>query len=169
MKRLLFLLFLFFFNSCSKECKLTPIPENVFELNKIKERNILNYGDEIDSIIFVDEYDIYTDKSYKGLMKYEECGHSKSYSVEFRNEPIQICLNKTEKKGLELCLYGWFNNSSNDKYIILSEKKLSENREYTFYRNTNSDSLKCQIKELTLKGYKIESITTLDNKKWVLK
>ena len=105
--------------SCSKECTLVPISENIFDLKKVNERNILNCVNEVDSIIFVDQYDFYTEKSFKGPMKYEECGHSKSYSIEFRNEPIQICLNKNEKKGLELSQYGWFNNLANNNDIIV--------------------------------------------------
>ena len=146
-----FFLFLIFFNSCSKECTLKRIPENVFELKKIKERNVLIYKNETDSLIYTDEYNIYTKESYKGIMKLEECGHSKSYTCEFRKEPLQICLDKYNENNLELSLYGWFNNLSNSNSIILTEAELLRKKEYVFHRNTNCDSIKSQIKEVVLK------------------
>ena len=167
-----FLFLLILFNSCSdtKKCDLKPIASNVFDLGKItKETVILKCGKEIDSLILNDKYDIYTEESFKGLMNYRECGHSKSYTYNFRNEPIQVCIDKSENN-LELSLYAWFNNLSNANSKNVTESKIMDNREYyTFYRDTNCDSLKSQIKEVVLKGYLIKSITTLDNKKWVLK
>jgi hypothetical protein len=163
-----FFLLLICLNSCSKECTLKRIPENIFELKKIKEQNVLSCGNESNKLIFTDEYDIYTKESYKGIMKLEECGHSKSYTCEFRKEPIQVCLDKNNENNLELSIYGWFNNLSDTESIILTENELSRNKEYVFQRNTNCDSVKSKIKEVVIKGYMIKSITTLDNKKWTL-
>jgi hypothetical protein len=154
--------------SCGKECNLKPIPDNILDLKKIKEKNIINCGNEIDTLVFIDEYDIYEKESYKGLMKYVECGHGKSYTCDFKNEPISVSLDKTEKKGLELSARGWFNNLANEQIVIVTENELLKNTKYRFKRNTN-DSAKSQIKEVILNGWKIESIITVDNKKWNLK
>jgi len=159
---------LIFLNSCSRKCELKPIPNNVFDLEKVNKKTVLlKCGKELDSLTFNDEYDIYTKESYKGPMKYEECGHSKAYKYNFRNETIEIYLDKNDKEILELGLIGWFNKFNDIR--IVKENDLLENKEFTFVRNDNCDTTKTQIKTITLKGYRIKSIITIDNKIWVPK
>ena len=161
----IYLIILIFCNSCEKKCELKAIPKNIFDVELIKRENlILKCGKNIDSLTFNDKYDSYVENSFKGPMKYEECGHHKSYSYNFRNETIQICLDKNDKEVFELSLIGWF-NKFNDVRIIKENELLLE-KEYFFEREAECDSTKSQIKRIILKGYLIKSIVTNDNKNW---
>lgn len=162
-----FLAILMVFISCGKKCELKPIPSTIFDLGKIQKSVVLKCGKETDSLTFNDKYDIYTNESYKGIMKYEECGHSKAYVYNFRNETINVSLTKTDQEILELDLTGWF-NKFNDVRIV-EEKDLLENKEFIFIREKDCDSAKSQIKKITLKGYRIQSIVTIDDKIWIPK
>ncbi len=161
-------LILIFFNSCEIKCELKPIPENIFDVTAItKEPVLLESGKAIDSLTFNDKYDSYTQNSFKGPMKYEECGHSKGYTYNFRNETIHVSLDKNDKGIFELSLTGWFNKSFDIR--IIKEKELLQNKEYVFDREANCDPAHSQIKRVILKGYLIKSIITTDNKIWTSK
>mgnify|MGYP006209542601 CR=1 FL=1 len=154
--------------SCERKCNLKPIPKNIFDVEKIKpESVILESGKNIDSLTFNDKYDSYIENSFKGPMKYEECGHHKSYTYNFRNETIQVCLDKNDKEIFELSLIGWFNKFNDIRTI--KENELLLNKQYIFERETDCDSSKSQIKRVVLNGYVIKYIITIDNKKWQLK
>lgn len=165
--RIIFIYFLALIslNSCEKKCNLKPIPKNVFDLEKIKEETVnLKSGNNIDILIFNDKYDSYTEKSFNGPMNKVDCGHSKSYIYKFRNETIQISLDKNDEGILELDLTGWFNKTFDSR--IINENELLANKEYFFEREADCDSTKSQIQRIILKGYLIKSITTTDNKVW---
>jgi hypothetical protein len=162
------LLIFIFLSSCEKKCELKPIPKNIFDIEKIKSESItLESGRNLDILNFKDKYDSYTENSYNGLLKYEECGHHKSYTYNFRNETIQVCLDKNDKEIFELSLIGWFNKFNDIRFI--KENELLLNKEYIFEREKDCDSTKSQIKRIVLSGYFIKSIITIDNKEWKIK
>lgn len=159
-------LILIFLNSCERKCKINPIPANVFDVSKIKPKSVLlKCNNEIDSLTFNDKWDSYTETSFKGPMNIRRCGHSKSYKYNFRNETLQVILDKNENSIFELQVIGWC-TIFNDIRII-KENELLLNKEYIFERETDCDSSKSDIKTIIIKGYLIKSIVTIDNKIWI--
>ncbi len=162
---LIYCLILISLYSCEKKCELVPISNNVFNVEKIKNQTvILKYHNSIDSLTFNDKYDSYTEKSYSGPLKHVVCKHSKAYKYNFRNETIEICLDKNENGSLNLSLNGWFNKLFDDRNT--TEKDLLSNKEYVFDREADCDSAKSQIKRIILNGHLIKSIITIDDKNW---
>ncbi|WCO03558.1 hypothetical protein [Psychroserpens ponticola] len=161
MNLLLFLIL----TSCEKECKLKPIDESVFDLNKINNKYYLTSDkSEIDSITLIEKIDFYEKTSFKGPMNYRECQHVKSYIVDFQDKEIQIHLTKRENGDYELNLFSQCISSIDGFKVNPSELT---NNKFVFER-TSCGLGKSNIEQIILNGYKIESIKTVDKKTWKL-
>lgn len=148
-----------------EKCTLPPISDNVFDINKIPEKNLtLTSGNNIDSLVFINKFDSYEAESIKTLMNYRECEHSKGYNYNHRGETIEIVLRKNEDEKLTLDVYGFVNLTNFG--IEVTESDILKNKEFIFEADTTFNST---IKEVVIKGFQIETITTRDNKKWTIK
>ena len=157
------------FFSCERDCKLQPIPNDVFDTNKIKDVMIFTNKNEIDSAKIVEKYNYYEKTSFKGPMNVRECEHYKSYELKFKDDQISVSIRKNVSDSLELHVlaFGDCPNFKNDR--IISENELLLNREYTFEKGLDCESTNSNIKQVVLKGFLIKSITTSDNKIWIAK
>lgn len=164
---LIFLTLLFF--SCEKKCKLKPIPENIFDLNKIPEIIIFKNQKEIDSAKIVERYNYYEKTSFKGPMNVRECEHYKSYELKFKNDQILVSIRKNDSDSLELDVLA-FGNCPNFKIErTITENELLLKKEYVFEKDLDCEQTNCNIKKVVLEGFLIKSITTIDNRIWTLK
>lgn len=127
---------------------------------------MLTSGKDTDSLVYVEKGESYQEESLKGIAVHKECEHNKSYEYSFRGEPLSIYLRKDNEEKLTLELYGFFNTSHTG--IPVTESDILKNKEFIFTANEVPND-KSPIKEIVLKGYKIKSITTTDNKKWTPK
>lgn len=153
---------------CESECEIEPISKNIFDINKIDSKDlIITSQNNTDTLKFIEKWDSYTETSFKGLMNYRECGHNKSYKYGFRNETIQVALNKNDQQVIELELIGWFNPVIDRR--VVTENDILKNKEFIFEREENSDTVKSKIKTIVIKGYTMKSIETIDNKVWICK
>lgn len=166
---LLLSLFAIFLFSCESECKLQPIPEKVFDLNKVQKVLILKSQNVIDSAIIVEKNDYYEKTSFKGPMNYRECEHYKSYEYKFRDDNILVSVRKNVVNSLELDLLAFGNCPNFNSERKIAEKELLLNKEYSFEKDFDCEQTNSNIKKVVLKGFLIESITTTDNKVWKIK
>ena len=169
-KRILFILSfcLLFFFSCEKDCKLEPIPDDIFDLNKINEVMLFKYQNEIDSAEIINKYNYYEKTSFKGPMNIRDCEHYKSYELKFKEDQILVSIRKNVADSLELEVYA-FGNCQNLKINSkIHENELRLNKEYLFEKKSDCEQTNSNIKKLVLNGFLIKSITTLDGKTWTL-
>ncbi len=164
---LLSLTLLFF--SCEKECKLKPIPENIFDLSKVPEIMIFKNQKEIDSSKIVEKYNYYEKTSYKGPMNVRECEHYKSYELKFKDDQILVSIRKNDSDSLELEVLAFGNCPNFEIKRKITENELLLKKEYVFEKDLDCEQTNSNIKKLVLEGFLIKSITTLDNRIWTLK
>lgn len=169
--RNLFIIGVFFlpFLSCEKDCKLQPIPSDVFDLNKIKDVMVFTSKNEIDSAQIVEKYNYYEKTSFKGPTNIRECEHYKSYEIKFKDDQISVSIRKNVSDSLELDVLAFGDCPNFKNARIISENELLSNKEYTFERDIDCEPTNSKIKQIVLKGFLITSITTSDNKIWITK
>lgn len=163
----IFIVLMLILFSCERKCHLTPIPKSIFDLEKVEKKIRVSNGNEVDSLLLIEKNEDYVKTSFNGPMKVIRCQHIKSYKFSFRGDEIDVSVRKLVEDTLELDVLSFGSCSkSNDTRIIL-EKELLFNKEYIFEKETDCDS--SIIKKIVLKGYLIKSITTSDNKIWVVR
>ncbi|TDO73492.1 hypothetical protein EV143_10584 [Flavobacterium chryseum] len=168
-KPLLLLLFFLFLISCERECKLSPIPSNLFELENCKKEYIFHCGNDTVHAKITDKYDYYEKTSFKSPTNIRRCEHYKSYELDFKGQKILVSVRKKVNDSLELDVLAFGNciKFSSEKKIM--QKELLQNKYYLFERESDCDSSNSIFKKVILKGYLITSITTSNNKIWTIK
>lgn len=160
--------FSLFFFSCEKDCNLEPIPDDIFDLNKINEVMLFKCQNEIDSTEIIDKYNYYEKTSFKGPMNYRECQHYKSYELQFKEDQILVSIRKNVSDSLELEIYAFGNCPNLNINRKIPEDELRLNKEYIFEKKLDCEQTNSNIKKVILNGFLIKSITTLDGKTWTL-
>ncbi|MBF4518404.1 hypothetical protein IRZ71_18770 [Flavobacterium sp. ANB] len=155
--------------SCERECKLSPIPTNIFQLEDLKQYYLFHSKNDTVNAKITDKYDYYEKTSFKSPTKIRRCEHYKSYELDFKGEKILVSVRKNVPDSLELDVFAFGNCTKfpSEKKII--QKELLQNKYYTFERESDCDSSNSIVKKVILKGYLITSITTSDNKIWTIK
>lgn len=168
-KSILFLLITISLLSCERECKLVPIPSNIFQLENLRKEYVFYSDVKTISAKITDKYDYYQKTSFKSPTKILRCGHYKSYELDFKGEKVLVSVKKNVSDSLELDVHAFGNCIKYPSEKKIPEKELLLHKLYTFERDSDCDSSNSIIKKVILKGYLIISITTSDNKTWIAK
>jgi hypothetical protein len=160
----LILAFAFTFLSCGSrgECDVEQISKNVFDSIYVKGDFIMeNQKHETDTLKIKDYFEIFATYENIGPMVHDECGHFINYSYEFKEEIINVDIEKNETK------------------LIFKAESLHMSNEYQCDKNLNFynqilvvNGKYCEqsiFDKIGFKNFKIEYILTKNGDKWLPK
>ena len=147
--------------SCDRKgkCNVEKISQSVFDSIYVKGDFVMaNQKHEIDTLKIINYYDEFETSYNLGIMVHQECGHFIDYSYKFKEETINLGIEKNEK---ELIFKA-------ESLHMVNEQRCDKNSNFE-NKPLIVDGKYCKsniFKTIVIKNFKIELILTKNGDKW---